>query len=67
MESKIPEDIISTLLNYLRYKSPMNILIHGDIWLNNSMFRKGKGEEVECRLLDLQIARFVKNCSSFRR
>ncbi|XP_028136995.1 uncharacterized protein LOC114331587 [Diabrotica virgifera virgifera] len=44
-------------LDALDYKSPYSILIHGDSWSNNMMFKYNKSGEIEdIKLFDFQLA-----------
>lgn len=53
--SKLCESIVDKLDNLVQYKpQKFNVLVHGDLWVNNLMFRYCKEDVVSVKLLDFQ-------------
>lgn len=40
-------------------KQYRNVVSHGDLWVNNCMFKYDDGKPVECKIIDFQLARYA--------
>ncbi|XP_017785232.1 PREDICTED: uncharacterized protein LOC108568569 [Nicrophorus vespilloides] len=53
---KFINDDILTFLEELKAEDKYNVIVHGDCWTNNFMFREREGD-IDVRMLDFQLAR----------
>ena len=60
IQEKFPK-VCQKFLDFIQpSKKFRNVLNHGDLWLNNFMFKYDeKGKPIECKIIDFQFARFA--------
>lgn len=63
LERRIDEDFISIMEDFLRVDHDFAVILHGDYYRNNVMFKyknqHGKEVPVDLRMFDFQEARFA--------